>query len=85
MAALNEPNNHIEKPINPCPRCCKEMEPGFLLTPHAIFRSVRWSPHYMVDPHHIEGEKLASWTDDAGSIKFAGFRCKECRLLVLRY
>lgn len=61
------------------------MEPGFLNTPHGFIRIARWAPLYLSDPWQVEGEKLARWWDAAGSIKFAGFRCKECRLLILNY
>ena len=60
------------------------MESGYLLTPSTYFRSVRWSTEWAMDLMELKGEKLVP-ADMTGSIKIAGFRCKDCRLLILTY
>ena len=76
--------SQTKKALPPCPQCSTEMEAGFLLTPSAYFRSVRWSANWAVDPMELKGERIVPmnlW----GSIKIAGYRCRNCRLLMLTY
>lgn len=67
-----------------CPNCSKEMESGYMFTPNAAFRSVRWSTEWARDMSQTKGEEIAPPVL-GGSIKISGFRCNECKLLVLSY
>ncbi len=70
--------------INRCPRCRKEMERGYVYTPSTAFRTVRWSTERKMDMMEFKGETIIP-TDNWGSIKIAGFRCPECRIVVFEY
>jgi hypothetical protein len=84
LSASEPAADQTKKALHPCPQCSREMESGYLLTPTFFLRSVRWSTHWVMDPIQLKGEKIVP-TDWWGSIKIAGYRCKDCRLLVLTY
>ncbi|MCJ7516432.1 MAG: PF20097 family protein [Methanomassiliicoccales archaeon] len=72
-----------------CPKCGKEMEPGYvsgwtysgfsLWQAKALGFGVDW---YTKDNKETERLRKASW---GGEVKIDGFRCKDCRTLVLQY
>ncbi len=63
-----------------CPICGDEMEPGMMRT-DSLFGSAKWigTPYSRVSKHTIMNP------DWLGYIQMAGFRCVNCRQLVLRY
>jgi hypothetical protein len=84
LISSNAVDDQAKKTSNPCPRCSREMESGYLLTPSAYFRSVRWATEWAIDFMELKGETIVP-ADLTGSIKIAGYRCKECKLLILSY
>ena len=64
-----------------CPVCGKPMEPGFLGT-ERVFSDVGWFKEKSV--FGTGGESL-SLKDRLSMIYVEGFRCKDCKTLLLKY
>lgn len=63
-----------------CPICGKEMEPGLLIT-ESFIGGARWAGGHDGKP---DREKLVK-PDLLGNVRLLGYRCHDCRQLVLKY
>jgi hypothetical protein len=63
-----------------CPHCGKEMEQGTLRS-ESFIDGAKWLPL----AEGRRGKQAIAGTDLLGYVKISGFRCAECRTLVLDY
>ncbi|HEY3421087.1 MAG TPA: PF20097 family protein [Methanomassiliicoccales archaeon] len=63
-----------------CPICGKEMEPGMMRT-DSFLGGAKW----LGQPYNRSNKHTLASPDWLGYIKMYGFRCADCRQLVLNY